>query len=79
LAFSLNQLVGAMHFVQIMCFWSMMNIQYPANVQAFLNLNMDVLNVDVLEFTNEVIFDFEYDEELVEVIDKEGKDSILFE
>ena len=40
---------------------------------------MDVLNVDVLEFTNEVIFDFEYDEELVEVIDKEGKDSILFE
>ena len=56
-----------------------MNIQHPANSQAFLNLNMLVLNVDVLEFTNDYLFDFNYDEELVEIEEKIGDDRILFE
>ena len=40
---------------------------------------MEVLNIDVLEFTNDYIFDFDYDEELVEIVNKKGNDKILFE
>ena len=41
---------------------------------------MQVLNLDTLEWANGAIFDFEYDEELIRILEKTGdKDTFLFE
>ena len=41
---------------------------------------MQVLNLDSLEWANAELFDFEYDEELIRILEKTGdKDTIMFE
>ena len=71
---------GLMHFfdmlnaLQIMCFMTMINQQFPANAQFFVNTIIGVLNVDILspDYLNDVLFNFERDHKLMEILTDEN-------
>jgi hypothetical protein len=46
----------------------MLNLDYPSNSQFLISCLQNVLNVDLLdpEWTTELVFDFEPDEEIIE-------------
>ena len=44
----------------------MMNVSQPANSKAYLDFLRKILNVDSLEWTLDIFYDFSVDEELIE-------------
>jgi hypothetical protein len=76
LAINIFLSAGLMHFfemlnsLQIMCFQTMMNLDYPANAAFFADTIISILNVDVLspELITDAYFNFTSDEQLMEIL-----------
>jgi hypothetical protein len=45
----LSYILGTFHILQIVCFQTMVNIEYPANAQFAASTIIDILNADVLQ------------------------------
>ena len=60
LSASLVHVLGMFHSLQVMCFQTMMNLQYPSNAQLFVTAIISILNVDILnpDWINDYIFEF---------------------
>ena len=73
---SLVHVIGMFHSLQIMCFQTMMNLQYPANAQVFSAAVINILNVDILDpsLINDLLFDFKAN---ILIMDTIPDDSIL--
>ena len=60
----LSTLLNTISALHIMCFMSMMALLQPANLQFFLAIFVDLVNLDIIdpEWSTALIFDFSYDE-----------------
>jgi hypothetical protein len=67
---SLSLIMGGFNTLQIVCFQTMMTLEYPANAQLVANKLISILNADVLnpEIITDVMFDFTSEDQLADEV-----------
>lgn len=71
----LSYILGTFHILQIVCFQTMMNIEYPANAQFASHTIIDILNADVLnpELVYNLLFNFNFDLQLDSLLENDER------
>ena len=64
----LAHFLGALNFLQIIAFQTMMNFSFPGNAKIFTFLLLQIINAEVLdpEWTTELIYDFTRDRDIMD-------------
>lgn len=60
ISFSISQILGMFHPLQIMVFETMLNVKYPANATYLSTFISKFVNLDILDpdFLGEILFDY---------------------